>query len=104
MQDSGLVTESFFMKRIEYPHNDAGFYAEYIRTREGPNRWVVSYKGSSTMHFDPKNAWRRLGVAKFTDSAQAFKAWCLELHEQYGDEAKEGMADGSFASETKTVI
>jgi hypothetical protein len=56
------------------------------------------------MHFDPKNAWRRLGVAKFTDSAQAFKAWCIDLHEQYGDEAKEGMADGSFASETKTVI
>ena len=104
MQDSGLVTESFFMKRIEYPQNNPGFYAEYIRTREGPNRWVVSYKGSSTMHFDPKNAWRRLGVAKFTDSAQAFKAWCLELYEQYGDEAKECMADGSFASETKTVI
>jgi len=91
------------MKRIEYPQNDAGFYAEYIRVREGPNRFVVLYKNSSTMHFDPKNAWRRLGVAKFTDSSQAFKAWCLELHEQYGTEEKEGMADGSFASETKMV-
>ncbi len=91
------------MKRIEYPGNCAGFYSEYIRTREGPNRWVVMYQGSSTMHFDPKNAWRRLGVAKFTDSSQAFKAWCLELDAEYGQEAKEGVADGSFASDTKTI-
>ena len=104
MQDSGLVTGSFFMKRIEYPQNDAGFYCEYIRTREGPNRFVVLYKGSSTMHFDPKNAWRRLGVAKFTENAQAFKAWCIDLHEQYGMEEKEGLPDGSFASETKTIV
>lgn len=91
------------MKRIEYPGNTASFYAEYIRTREGPNRWVVLYKNSSTMHFDPKEAWRRLGAAKFTESSQQFKAWCLELHEQYGDEAKEGMVDGSFASEAKMI-
>ena len=91
------------MKRIEYPDNTASFYAEYIRTREGPNRWVVLYKGSSTMHFDPKNAWRRLGAAKFTETSQLFKVWCLALHDQYGDEAKEGMVDGSFASEAKMI-
>ena len=55
------------------------------------------------MHFCPKNAWRRLGVAKFTDSSQAFKAWCLELDAEYGQEAKEGVADGSFASDTKMI-
>jgi hypothetical protein len=92
------------MKRFEFPGNYKGFYAEYIRTREGPNRWVVLYKNSATMHFDPKEAWRRLGVAKFTESAQAFKAWCMELHDKYGTEIKEGYEDGSFASETKTVM
>ena len=92
------------MKRFEYPGNCPGFYAEYIRTREGPNRWVVLYKNSSTMHFDPKGAWRRLGAAKFTESSQLFKSWCVELDEQYGSEEKEGVVDGSFASETKTVI
>ena len=92
------------MKRFEYPGNCPGFYAEYIRTREGPNRWVVLYKNSSTMHFDPKGAWRRLGAAKFTESSQGFKAWCLYMDDTYGSEEKEGMADGSFASETKTVI
>ncbi len=92
------------MKRFEYPGNYPGFYCEYIRVREGVNRFIVLYKNSSTMHFDPKEAWRRLGVAKFTDSSQAFKAWCLELDAEYGQEAKEGVADGSFASETKTIV
>ncbi len=92
------------MKRFEYPENCLGFYAEYIRTKEGPNRWVVLYKNSCTMHFDPKNAWRRLGAAKFTEASQRFKAWCVDLHEQYGSEEKEGMADGSFASDTKAIV
>ncbi len=91
------------MKRIEYPGNGLGFYAEYIRTKEGPNRWVVLYKDSCTMHFDPKEAWRRLGAAKFTATSQEFKTWCLELHEQYGQDTKEGMADQSFASDTKMI-
>ena len=56
------------------------------------------------MHFDPKEAWRRLGAAKFTESSQQFKAWCLDLDAQYGSEEKEGIADGSFASETKTIV
>ena len=92
------------MKRIQYPGNCQGFYAEYIRTKEGPNRWVVLYKDSCTMHFDPKEAWRRLGAAKFTATSQEFKDWCLELHGQYGSEVKEGYEDGSFASDTKTVM
>ena len=92
------------VKRFEYPGNCAGFYAEYIRVREGPNRFVVLYKNSSTMHFCPKGAWRRLGAAKFTESSQQFKVWCLDLHKQYGSEEKEGIADGSFASDTKTIV
>ena len=92
------------MKRFEYPGNAPGFYCEYIRTREGVNRFIVLYKNSSTMHFDPKEAWRRLGAAKFTESSQQFKQWCLDLDAQYGSEEKEGIADGSFASETKTIV
>ncbi len=92
------------MKRFEYPGNYPGFYGEYIRTREGPNRFIVLYKNSSTMHFDPKEAWRRLGPAKFTESSQEFKRWCVDLHEQYGSEEKEGVADGSFASDTKAIV
>ena len=86
------------MRRFEYEGNYPGFYAEYIRTKEGPNRFVVLYKNSSTMHFDPKNAWRRLGAAKFTESSQLFKSWCVEMDSTYGEDAKEGAADGSFAA------
>jgi len=56
------------------------------------------------MHFDPKGAWRRLGAAKFTESSQQFKSWCVELDEKYGSEEKEGMVDSSFASDTKTIV
>ena len=55
------------------------------------------------MHYDAKNAWRRLGVAKFTESSQRFKGWCIEMDATYGAEAKEGAADGSFAAEAQMV-
>ena len=87
------------MKRFEYEGNCPGFYAEYIRTKEGPNRFVVLYKNICTMHHDAKNAWRRLGGAKFTESSQRFKGWCIEMDATYGADAKEGVADTSFAVE-----
>ena len=45
-----------------------------------------------------------LGVAKFTDAGKALKEWCVSMHEQYGEEVKEGYADGSFAGDTKTIV
>ena len=48
---------------------------------------------------DPKECWRTLGVAKFTDTGKALKAWCLEMDELYSSSEKEGVKDTSFASE-----
>ncbi len=76
----------------------------YHRTREGPNYFVGYYKDSSQLFYDPKNAWRMLSVAKFTDKGKALKEWCMAMHEQYGTQEKEGFADGSFASDTKTIV
>ena len=45
---------------------------------------------------DPKEAWRTIGVAKFTDTGKALKAWCLEMHETYVISKKEG-EDTSFS-------
>jgi hypothetical protein len=49
----------------------------------------------------PKECWRTLGVAKFTDSGKALKEWCLSMDDQYGLQEAEGEArsDTSFASE-----
>ena len=72
----------------------------YTRTREGPNFFVSHYKGSTRGHNDPKECWRTLGTAKFTDSGKALKEWCLQMHELYGtEESTESRADTSFASE-----
>ena len=89
------------MKVIEYEGNEQDCSFTYHRTREGPNFFVSHYKGSTKGHNDPKECWRTLGVAKFTDSGKALKQWCLDLHQQYGDEEAEGEArsDTSFASE-----
>jgi len=82
------------MKRIPFPHNDKDFIVEYHKTREGPNGFMCYYKNAATYRLDPLDAWRTLGVAKFTDTGKALKAWCLEMDEQhkgYGvpDEVKE---------------
>nr|BDD46408.1 hypothetical protein 7 [Pelagibacterales bacterium] len=88
--------------KIDYPGNDKHFIAQYHRVREGPNGFLIYYKNSSVLRQDPKDAWRVLGKAKFTQSAQHFKEWCLEMDKKYNKSDKkeeEGRADTSFASD-----
>ena len=88
------------MLPIQFPDNSQYMRYEYHRVREGPNYFVSYYKHSSRLHYDPKNCWRTLGVAKFTDTGKALKQWCLDMDEQYGSQATtEGRSDTSFASE-----
>ena len=101
------------MKPLEYEGNTQYMRYEYHRVREGPNYFVTYYKNSSRLIYDPKDAWRTLGTAKFTDSGKALKEWCLLMDQDYGvpqrtkwtlddgggvSEAN-GRADTSFASE-----
>jgi hypothetical protein len=89
------------MKPIEFEHNTPSCSFTYTRTREGPNFFVSHYKGSTRGHNDPKDCWRVLGVAKFTESGKALKEWCLSMDEQYNqpEETDDGRKDTSFASE-----
>ena len=91
------------MKIHHFPLNDRDFKITYHITNEGGNFFLCYYKSASTGQTDPLNAWRTLGVAKFTDTGKALKAWCLEMDEQYGGKAKafQGRADSSFAAESK---
>ena len=85
---------------------------EYFKVREGPNYFVSFYKNSSRLHYDPKDCWRVLAQAKFTDTGKALKEWCLAMYEEYSlpqiekweenihrEEDDVGRADTSFASE-----
>ena len=92
------------MRVIEFEGNERDCLFTYHRVREGPNYFVGYYKNSSQLFYDPKNTWRMLGVARWTDTGKALKAWCEEMYTTYSSEAKEGFADGSFASETKTIV
>ena len=87
------------MKPLEYPGNTNSCSFTYTRTREGPNYFVSHYKGTTRGHNDPKDCWRTLGTAKFTDSGKALKEWCLEMDEQYNQSKLEPHVDTSFASE-----
>ena len=91
------------MKIQEFEGNTQYMRYEYHRVREGPNYFVSYYKNSSRLHYDPKNCWRTLGVAKFTDMGKNLKEWCLLMDETYSKEEKEGYADDSFANDTKMV-
>ena len=89
------------MKPLQFEGNDQYMRYEYHRVREGPNYFVCYYKNSATMTDDPKDAWRTLGTAKFTDTGKALKAWCLEMFEQYSQDRLDSRADTSFASEVQ---
>ena len=71
------------MISIDFPSNTNDMRYEYHRVREGPNHFITYYKQSSRLIYDPKDAWRTLGVAKFTDVGKALKEWCMEMHNTY---------------------
>ena len=71
------------MKVEQFTGNTRDQKFSYYRTREGPNYFISYYKHSSTMHVDPLECWRVLGVSRFVDSGKALKAWCLEMVETY---------------------
>jgi hypothetical protein len=87
------------MKPVDYPNNGRGLYVQYHIMREGPSYFSVCYKNSSVLRQDPKDAWRVMGCAKFTDNSQALKQWCLDIHDKYNKKKLEPVKDGSFASE-----
>ena len=105
------------MLPIQFEQNSQYMRYEYHRVREGPNYFVSYYKNSSRLHYDPKDCWRTLGQAKFTDTGKALKEWCIGLDDEYGvpqrerfngttdgadgaeGEARSGRKDTSFASE-----
>ena len=98
------------MLPIQFPENTSNMRYEYHRVREGPNFFITYYKNSSRLIHDPKDAWRTLGVAKFTDTGKALKTWCLEMDEEYGTVQRAkwghqggtgGHIDTSFASEVQ---
>ena len=91
------------MKPIAFEYNDNKMSFHYIRSREGPNQFICAYKGSACLRQDPKDAWRILGSAKFTETGKALKEWCMDMHQKYvidkQNKDSEGRADTSFASE-----
>ena len=69
------------MKPIDYPGNGNGLMVQYNRMREGPNYFMCKYKQSSVLRQDPKDAWKILGPAKYTDTGKELKEWCLDIHQ-----------------------
>ena len=89
------------MKPIDYPNNGRGLMVQYHVMREGPSYFSVCYKNSSVLRQDPKDAWRVMGCAKFTDNSKELKQWCLDIHDKYNKKEIETRKDTSFASEVQ---
>ncbi len=89
------------MKPIEYPNNGNGISVQYHRMREGPNYFMIHYKNTSVLRQDPKDTWRVLGPAKFTEQSQELKQWCLDIHDKYSNTKKEGRVDTSFSTDSQ---
>ena len=86
------------MKPTKFDGNGNGLYVEHQRSREGPNVFVVSYRGQAQIRVDPKDVWRVLGPAKYTDTGKALKEWAVEITEKHLPKP-EPRKDTSFASE-----
>ena len=70
------------MKPTKYPGNGRGLYVEHNRHREGPpSVFTILYKGSARSVTDPKELWRVMGMAKYTDASKELRAWAEEIHE-----------------------
>ena len=82
------------MKLEQFPGNRKDLRVTYCRTREGPNGFIIYQRDASTMQLDPLEAWRSVRVAKNSDIGEAVKAWCLEMHEKYGNEVKPDVDPG----------
>ena len=52
--------------------------------REGSNYFVILYKNSARCisDKDPKDVWRVLGTAKYTETGKALKDWAVEIAEK----------------------
>ena len=70
------------MKAINWDGNDSHLKVTFYRCREG-NYFTSLYKGSCRGHVDPKDCWRVLGPAKFTESGKALKEWAVEIWDKY---------------------
>ena len=72
------------MKPTDFPLNGRGLFVQHHKTKEGPNYFVILYKNSckTVSDKDPKNVWRVLGSAKFTETGKALKEWAVETAEQ----------------------
>ena len=71
------------MKPKPFPGNGRGLHVEFMRMREGPNYFVFYYKNSARTvpATDPKDVWRCMGTAKYTETAKALKEWAVEVVE-----------------------
>ena len=96
------------MKNIAFDLNDSQMSFNYIRSREGPNQFVCYYKHQAVLRQDPKDAWRVMGAAKFTDTGKLLKQWCLDMHQTWvidrQNQEDEGRKDTSFASDVQQEV
>ena len=96
------------MKNIAFDLNDSQMSFEYVRTREGPNQFICYYKHQAVLRQDPKDAWRVMGAAKFTDTGKLLKQWCLDMHQTWvidrQNQEDEGRKDTSFASDVQQEV
>ena len=72
--------------KYHYPDNTVESNVTYMRTREGPNSFLVYYKNAARFVFTPKEVGACFGVARFTPSVNSIREWAYEMIHKYGSE------------------
>ena len=69
--------------KYHHPDNTVETAVTYMRTREGPNSFLVYYKNAAQIRYTALEVGRVFGIAKFTPSVNEIRNWCKEMIQQY---------------------
>ena len=72
--------------KYHYPDNTVESNVTYMRTREGPNSFLVYYKNGARFVFTPKEVGACFGVARFTPGVNSIREWAYEMIHKYGSD------------------
>lgn len=74
------------MQHKQFDQNTNDCNVSYVRSRTGPNHFIVYYKNAAKIRYTPKEVGAVFGVARFTPWVNEARDWCYEMVKQYGSE------------------
>ena len=87
----------------KYEGNTSDCSVSYFRERTGPNFFRIYYKQGCCIRYDPIEAGRVFGIAKFTPWVKDMREWAKGMVAKYNENIKEEVEENP-CDNTKIII